>query len=194
VAAKTGDPHDMEVQFSRALEKDPGSVLAHYGLGIVSQVRSDYDKAISHFQEALKGSPDSLPLLRKLAESYQLKGQDKEALGILERATKIDSQDKSSLFLLAKSYQNLEEDAKAIPFYERLILMPPVKDEVYYDLGLAYGRQNRLAQAHYNFGIFFKRTGAKSKAKFHFQKAEDLSRGDPVLQGKIREAMGGVRP
>jgi len=194
VTAKTGDPNDMEVRFNRELEKDPGSVLAHYGLGIVCQVRSDYDKAISHFHAALKGSPDSLPIMRKLAESYQLRGKDKEALRILERAFKEDSQDKSSLFLLAKSYQNMEEDAKAIPLYERLILMQPVKDDVYYNLGLAYGRQSRLAQAHYNFGIFFKRTGAKSKAKFHFQKAEDLSKGDPVLQGKIREAMGGLRP
>ncbi|MBN1106473.1 MAG: M48 family metalloprotease [Deltaproteobacteria bacterium] len=194
VAAKTGDPSEMEAQFSKALEKDPGSVLAHYGLGIVRQDRSDYDKAISHFQAALKGSPDSLPILRRLAESYQLKGQDKEALRILERAARLDSLDRSTLFLLAKSYQNMEEDAKAIPLYERLLLMPPVKDEVYYDLGLAYGRQNRLGQAHYNFAIFFKRTGAKGKAKFHFQKAEDLSKGDPVLQRKIREAMGELRP
>jgi beta-barrel assembly-enhancing protease len=65
--------------------------------------------------------------------------------------------------------------------------MRPVKDEIYHSLGVSYGRENRLGLAHYNFGLYFKRLGQGNKAKFHFQKAEELSRGDPVLSGKIRD-------
>ncbi len=194
VASKSLDPHDLEAQLRKVLDKDPSSSLAHFSMGIMWQERTEYDKAIQHFREALKSYPDSLPILRKLAASYQFKGMDVEAIRILERAHRAEGQDKSTMFLLARSYQNVEEHAKAIGLYERLALMKPVRDDVYYNLGVCYGRENRLAQAHYNFGVFFKRTGALNKAKFHFQKAQGLAGGNPVLQGKIRESMEGIKP
>jgi predicted Zn-dependent protease len=187
VQAKTGEPHEMEAQFRKELEKDPDSPLANFGMGILWQERSEHDKAIESFRKALKSRSEALPVMRKLAESYQLKGLDKEAIEILERAFRADTQDRASLFLLARSYQNMEEHGKAIRMFERLLLLNPVKDEIYYNLGVSYGRENRLALAHYNFGIYFKKLGERNKARFHFQKAQDLSKGDPVLTGKIRE-------
>jgi tetratricopeptide (TPR) repeat protein len=116
-------------------------------------------------------------------------GQDDKAIGILEKALKIDNQDRSTLYLLAVSHQQREEFRKASRLYARLTLMEPVKDEVYYNLGVSYGRQERLAIAHYNFGIYFKRLKKIRKARFHFQKAEDLAQDDPALRGRIRKAM-----
>jgi predicted Zn-dependent protease len=194
VSAKSGDPQEMEIRFRKQLERDPGSVLAHFGMGIIWQGRSEYERAVQQFLEALKSHPDSLPVLRKLAESYQRLGRDKEAVQLLEKALSADRQDRSSYLLLAKSYQNLEEHSQAIRLYERLLLMKPVKDEVYYDLGVSYGRENRLALAHYNFGLFFKHTGERKKATFHFQKAEELSKGDPGLASKIQSEMKQLRP
>jgi beta-barrel assembly-enhancing protease len=187
VQARTGEPRDMEALYRKGLADDPGSSIAHFGLGVMWQQRSEHEKAIEHLRSALRGSPDSIPILRKLAESYQSVGLDKDAAEILDRAVRADPRDKASLYLLAKSYQNLEENAKAIRIFERLLLMKPVKDDIYHSLGVSYGRENRLALAHYNFGIYFKRLGERKKAFFHFQKAEDLSRGDPSLSVKIRE-------
>lgn len=187
VLAKTGDPHDMEAQFKRLAAEDVDSPLANFGLGVIWQGRSEHDKAIEYFRKALKSRPDSLPVVRKLAESYQLMGLDKEAVAILERSFRADTQDKASLSLLGKSYQNIEEHSKAIRIFERLLLLKPVKDETYYNLGVSYGRENRLALAHYNFGIYFKRLGERNKAMFHFNKAEELAKGDAVLARKIRD-------
>jgi predicted Zn-dependent protease len=187
VRARTGDLQEVEAEFRKDLDKEPDSPLALFGLGVLWQERSEHDKAIENFRKALRSRPDSLPVMRKLAESYQLKGLDKEAIDLLERVFRADTQDKASLFLLARSYQNMEEHTKAIRILERLLLLKPAKDEIYYNLGVSYGRENRLALAHYNFGIYFKKLGEKSKAVFHFQKAESLSSGDPVLAEKIRE-------
>ena len=66
------------------------------------------------------------------------------------------------------SYQNLEDYSKATVFYERLVSMRPVKDEVFYNLGVCYGRQEKLALAHYNTGLFFQRTFNFQKARYHF--------------------------
>ena len=70
--------------------------------------------------------------------------------------------------------------------------MEPVRNDVYYNLGLCYGRQDRLVLAHYNFGIFFKRSHEPRKALFHFQKAEELGRHDMDMLQKIRKASEGL--
>jgi predicted Zn-dependent protease len=192
--AKATEPHEAEKRFTKELEKDPDSPLAHFGLGMIWQGRSELDRSIQHFKEALKSDPDSLPVLKNLTSSYQLKGQDKEAAEILKKILRSDGNDKSSLFLLARSYENLDEYAQAIRIYERLLLMGHVRNEVFYNLGVSYGRENRLALAHYNFGVYFKRIGEKKKAKFHFEKADDLAKGDAALRSKIQqETMEGLR-
>ncbi len=191
--AKYLESHEAEKLFHIELNKYPDSTLALFGLGIVWKERSEYLKSIDYFLKALKGKPESLLILRNLGETYQLKGQDEDAIVILERALKIDNQDRPTLFLMAISYQNLGEYPKATHLLEKLGSMKPVKDGVFYSLGVSYGKQDRLALAHYNFGIYFKRLKKMQEARFHFQKAEALSRSDPILKRKIRKAAKGIR-
>ncbi|MFC1866622.1 M48 family metalloprotease [Thermodesulfobacteriota bacterium] len=183
------EAHDAERSFNDDLNKDPDSPLAHFGLGIVLKEMSEYPEAIGHFQKALKELSETLPVLRYLGETYQLNGQDQEAIKTFEKALKINDEDKSSLFLLAASYRNQNEYSRAVSIYERLVSMEPVKDEVFYNLGVSLGRQNRLGLAHYNFGIYFQRLEKKQKADFHFQKAKELSGNDSFLKKRIRKAM-----
>ena len=136
-----------------------------------------------------------MPALRYLSETFQLMGKNREAIKILKDALKLSAgDDKSTLFLLAKSYQNLEEYSKAAEIYTRLTFMEPVKDQVFYNLGMIYGKDDRLALAHYNFGIYFKRLKNIKEAMFHFQKAEKMAVGDSILQDKIKMAMEEMAP
>lgn len=194
VKAKSLEPRDAERVFNRELEKNPDSGLAHFGLGLVMNEKSEYDLAIAHFQKALLTQPKSVPVLRSLGRSYQMKGQDAEAIAILEKALSIDPQDISLTFLLAFSYQNLQKYKEAIRLYERLVAMSAASVQVFYNLGVSYGKEGELALAHYNFGIYFERLGQRGKAAFHFQKAEQLSKNDPALRGRIKNAMKGLHP
>jgi len=187
------EPDDAERLFNRELEKNPDSTTAHFGLGIVLKKRVEYPKAIENFQKALKRLPESLPVLRHLGEAYQLMGQDHKAIEVLERALKIDSRDKASLYLQAMSFQNMEKYARAILTYDRLTSMKPVKHEVFYNLGILYGRQDKLGLAHYNFGLYFKRIRKWEKARFHFRKANELSNDDSSLKERIKKAMKDLR-
>jgi hypothetical protein len=54
---------------------------------------------------------------------------------------------------------------------------------------LSYGRQNKLALAHYYFGLYFKNLGELEKARFHFQTADSFSGNDPALRSRIQRAM-----
>jgi len=60
---------------------------------------------------------------------------------------------------------------------------------VYYNLGLVYGRQGKLAMAHYNLGIYSHKLRKKEDALFHFKKAQELSESEPVLKEKINKAL-----
>jgi predicted Zn-dependent protease len=189
IRAKCLDPDDAERRFNLDLKKRPESFLVHLGLGIVYMKKSEITKAKQHLEKALEGYPESIPVLTNLGEAYQLSGQDREAIRFLKKALNLDNESRSALYLLGVSYGNLDQYDNAIHIFERLASATPVRHEVYYHLGISYGKQNRLMLAHYNFGLYFKKTGQREKARFHFQKAEDLSRNNPALQEKIRQAM-----
>ncbi len=176
--------------FNTELEKDPESPSAHLGLGLVLKRQMEYDRAIDHFLLAMDGLPDPLPVLRYLSETYQSKKDDREAIRVLEKAIALNHEpDKTCLFLLANSYQNLEQYPRAAEIYERLASMEPVKDEVFYNLGMTYGKDGKLGVAHYNFGIYHKRLNQIKESMFHFQKAKELAGDDSALQQKIKQAM-----
>jgi beta-barrel assembly-enhancing protease len=187
VRAESLDSREAERIFKGNLEKDPDDPLSHMGLGIVYVDRSDYESAVRHLEKALQGGIGEISILTRLGESYHRKGEDEKAIGILERAMEL-REDPAILFLLSLSYENLGQYGKSTALLEKLASYPPVKDEVYYHLGLSYGRQERLALAHYNFGIYFSRGKQSDLAGFHFKKAENLSKDDPILMKKIQDA------
>jgi len=189
LTAEYGDAGTARRQFQRALGEDPGDGLAHFGLGLLSQKDSNFEEAAAHLKRAMEIRPDLLPVRNRLAETYQLQGRYEKAVEVLEGAAGMDGYNNRTLFLLAVSYQNMQEDDKAIRLFERLTQVEGAPDEVYYNLGLSYGRRNRLALAHYNFGLFFKKTFEPEKARFHFEKAKSLSGRDTHLLGMIQKEM-----
>jgi predicted Zn-dependent protease len=189
VEATCLDSSDAERIFKNALKKDPNDPIAQLGLGIVYQGQLEYGEAVSHLKKALEKMPDSVLILRTLGRTYQLMGKDTEAIEVLKKALALKDEDPSSLFTLALSYENLGAYQEAINLLKRLASINPGRNEVYYHLGISYGRQNKLALAHYNFGLYFKALGEVKKAHFHFQKAKELAQNDMDLLKKIRTAM-----
>lgn len=193
VLAKSSDPEQVERLFEDELKKNPDSAPGLFGMGIMRKEKLQYANAIDYLERALATEPKMMPVLTALAESYQGQGRDERAIRVLEKALKVDDRDKTALFLLALSYENLEDQSKAVVFFERLASMKPVKDEVYHHLGMCYGKEGKLALAHYNFGLYFKRSGLLDKALFHFQKAEELAGSDQLLRNKIQTEKEGLR-
>jgi beta-barrel assembly-enhancing protease len=191
--ARYAESQEAERFLKKASEGSLDSPRSDYGYGLLWKEKSEYGKAIDFLEKASKEDPTFLPILRNLGEAYQLKGQDRQAIAVLERALRINEQDRATLFLLAASYQNLEEYDKAILFYERLASMKPVRDDVYHNLGVSYGRKGKLALAHYYFGIYFLGIGEVQNAKFHFQKSDELAANDPALKNRVRQAAESLR-
>jgi predicted Zn-dependent protease len=191
VQAKYGDPYVAERLFEEKLRQNSDAALAHLGLGMLMIGDAEYDRAIEHFKKANALEPDSGMILRYLGEAYLYRGRDREALNAFKRATQIDRYDRSAFYLLAMSYQNLGDYKRAIGIYEKLTSPLPIKNEVFYNLGVCHGRLSNLGLAHYYFGIYFQGKGQRDKAEFHLQKAESLSKHDPALLKKIQQAKQG---
>ncbi|MEJ2586728.1 MAG: M48 family metalloprotease [Deltaproteobacteria bacterium] len=185
VRARCLDPADAERIFNRELKENPGNPLPHFGLGIVAMQESRYDRAIGELKKAEEEQPNFVPILRTLGEAYQLDGQDQKALHELKKALAIDGSDRDTMFLLATVYESMGQNPAALKIFERLSYLKPVRHDVYYHLGLCYGRENRLALAHYNFGVYFEKLGQFQKAMFHLEKAKELAGKYPSLKPKI---------
>jgi predicted Zn-dependent protease len=194
VRAKCLDPAEAEKLFHSdlaelELKEESGSALPYFGLGIVNKEMMEYDQSIAYFRRALEEEPEFYPILTHLGESYQMSGRDRKAIEVFQRALRMNEKDLSTIFLLGVSYENLEQYDEAIRIFQKLAYQKYVKKEVFYHLGLVYGRTNRLALAHYNFGIFHMRSGSRKEAAFHLKKAEGLAGYDGILREKIQRAL-----
>ena len=67
--------------------------------------------------------------------------------------------------------------------------MPPVEDDILYNLGFSYGKENKIGLAHYNFGLFYERSQNMKEAQFHFKEAKRKSADDPELLKKIEDSI-----
>lgn len=187
IRARCLDPADAGRMFTKELEKDPGDPLARFGLGMVAMEESQYGRAIQELKKAADSKPDFIPILRTLGKAYQLNGQDQKAVATLKRALSLAEGDRDTLFALASAYESMGDNEKALKIFERLSYLKPVRHDVYYHLGLCYGREKQLARAHYNFGVYYGKLGQMQKTRFHLTKAKELSGQDPALRRKIEE-------
>jgi predicted Zn-dependent protease len=189
VTAKSLEPREAESLFLRELSRDPEEPESHFGLGIVYSEMARHDLAIDHLKKALARRPRFVPILTSLGAAYLMNGRTEKALEVLEDALERDDRSRAALFLLGLAHERLDQYDRAIRYYERLVAQRPFKNDVYYHLGISYGRQNRLALAHYNFGRFFSLEGKHETAGFHFRKAKQLAQNDPALSKKIQREM-----
>jgi predicted Zn-dependent protease len=192
VMAKYEQKDEMINYFTIELSKHPDSPLGNLGLGIILMDSEDYSKAIEHLNKAVKGLADPIPVLMYLSESYLFNDEPEKAISILQEVLKNNGNDKTGLLTLAKTYQNIGEYNKAISIYEKLKLIEPVEDDIFYNLGYSYGKQNQLGLAHYNFGLFYERIKNNKEAHFHFREAKKNAQENPELLKKIDESLNKI--
>lgn len=193
IMAKYIQKYDMVQYYRSKIQKSPDSPLPHFGLALALVRKGGYTESITHFEKAMEGLAEPLPVLRYLSEAYLLNGETTKAISVLEKALKKDANDKVTLLTLAKSYLDSGAYSKASEIYEKLTYMEPVEDESFYNLGFSYGKEGKLGLAHYNFGLFHKRSHNPQEASFHFEEAKKAAANDPALLEKIEKCMADMK-
>jgi tetratricopeptide (TPR) repeat protein len=98
------DYRESSIWFKKALEKNPKSSNAHYGMGLCYQHTDDPYRALHHYFEAIKIKPDFTYAYNNIAAiTINVEGEIKQGIEILNKALE-NNDDKESRSLI---YQNL---------------------------------------------------------------------------------------
>ena len=192
IMAKYEQREEMTSYFSSELEKNPDSPLANLGMGIILKEKGEYQDSITHLEKAVKALTDPTPAISYLSEVYQSNGDTERAVSILKEAIKKNGNDRISLLTMTTIYENAGDFDKTIEIYERLKLLEPVEDLIFYSLGYSYGKVNKLGLAHYNFGLFHERSKNIREAHFHFMEAKREAADNPELMKEIDESISRI--
>jgi beta-barrel assembly-enhancing protease len=192
IMAKYEQREEMTSYFSSELEKNPDSPLANLGMGIILKEKGEYKNSIIHLEKAVKTITDPSPVINYLSEAYQSNGDTERAVSILKEAINKNGNDRTNLLTLTTIYENAGDFDKTIEIYERLKLLEPVEDLIFYSLGYSYGKVNKLGLAHYNFGLFHERSKNIREAHFHFMEAKREAADNPELMKEIDESISRI--
>jgi hypothetical protein len=80
--AESGGQGMMEgiMKVREIAEKDSNNLFAQYMLGVGGMISQQYDKAAARFEKVVKGQPNNLEALFKLAEAYEQLGNKEKAI------------------------------------------------------------------------------------------------------------------
>jgi tetratricopeptide (TPR) repeat protein len=130
-----------------ATAQNPTNDLIKQGVAFHNQGK--YAEAIDKFNEALKADPDNGYANYEIAYSLYAFKKPNEAIPHLEKADKSTNTELSvaAYVLLASIYDESNQPKKAIEIYNEAIKINPNYPQIYYNLGIAYFRNQQFAEA-----------------------------------------------
>lgn len=90
-------------------------------LGLIAAAKNEHQTAVGYFYEALKKSPNPLPVYFNLAVSLNASGKQKEALEAYQNALKLAPQTKEIYNNMGAIYEQLGNFEKAAESYEKAV-------------------------------------------------------------------------
>lgn len=181
--------------YKQALEYHPDDLELKNYLGSIYYQTQMYDEAIEVLTDVVeKAEPQSKEFneaLYNLAYSYDLKGEQDQAIATYEKALVITPNDKDLMFNMGRLYFMQENFDKAIDSFRRVLDLDPDDFDANYNIGNALIQteqfeesipylerattsQSDNANAWTLLGIAYVRTGNAEKGQEAFDKAEQL--------------------
>jgi predicted Zn-dependent protease len=187
----TGGELESRVRyFEEELRKDPSDVDSLYGMGVVQARRGRYNESLETLRRALSFAPQDPDILRELGAACFKMGKYVEGLPYLSQALEIDKDDIGALSWLGNTYEALGIYDKALECYQTLKTLDPADNEIYYGLGIIYGKMRDLIPHHYYMGLYFQKQGKKDSSLFHFNEGLKRCTEDNPFCSDIRKEMG----
>lgn len=129
------------------IAKDPFSSEWRVVAGYAHSQLRDYPKAIAHFSELVRMTPDDAAGYHFLAEAQRAAGQSDRAVNTLERALLVVRESPVTFQLLGEANSDLARYLPAATAYRRALAIDPKFDEAWFGLGRASLRLARNSDA-----------------------------------------------
>jgi tetratricopeptide (TPR) repeat protein len=171
---------DAAEAFRRALEKDPGLLLARVNLAIAYLYVPDHEAARREAEAALQVMPDSPQLNYILGLIARGEGRAEEAVPCFRKVLAADPKDVGANVGLGQAYLQLRRYDEAVSCFRTAVSAEPYNVSAVYNLGVALNRAGRREEAQKALERFQALRGSAYKT----------SLGQSYLdQGKFAEAL-----
>src|SRR3990167_1293111 len=131
----------------RALEINPGDVMAYNSRGNVYYGRGEFDRAISDFNRALEINPREALAFNNRGNAYDKKGEFDRAIADFNRALEINPRFAEAYISRGSAYYGRGEFDRAISDFNRALEVNPMFAEVYNNRGITYDKKGEYDRA-----------------------------------------------
>jgi tetratricopeptide (TPR) repeat protein len=131
---------DAMTEFNEAAESasnDRDKAIALTYMGMISDDKGDYDKAVEYFNRAMTFDKKNPDIYKNLSITYRHKKDFDKAIESAQRSTSLSSDDTDSKKLLADLYFEKGNYDDAIRRYREILDMAPKNPAVLYNMGSA---------------------------------------------------------
>ena len=149
----------------------PNLATAFMNRGLAYKKKSQWDRAIADYSEAIRLTPDNAQVFNNRGNAYFFNGQWDRALEDYDNAVRLQPDLAEAFGNRGNVYRKKGQIDRAIAEYGKAIDVSPGNAQVFADRGLAYEKK-----------------GEPSQALRDFEKAHALGFRHPLLLKKLREA------
>lgn len=118
---------DTQTLFTRTLELEPRSALAHTNLAYAAIERRDRDTALRHYREAVALEPDHAVWRYNLGSMLVLVDLDAEAIPHLRRSLELNPENSAAHMNLGTALLYTGHPEEALPSFEEALRLDPEK-------------------------------------------------------------------
>jgi eukaryotic-like serine/threonine-protein kinase len=136
-----------EASFQEANRLNPSYAIAHANYAYLLACRKRFPDAISHIERAAKLDPLSPNIGVTLGTLYYFSRQNDRAIAHLTKVITAEKRLPSAYFYRGAAHLQAKRYAEAIADYEAGLALTPTDSGAIADLGLAYARAGRVADA-----------------------------------------------
>jgi tetratricopeptide (TPR) repeat protein len=196
--------------FRRALDEDPGSLLALNGLGLAYMDESDYQSAIDQFTMCLQKDGFDYACADNMGAAYLESAQYANASAVLDKAHKLAPERSEAIVNLGYLADVNGDWKKAVAYYVQAMTVYPYSPDAYIDLGYTYDAHGlyKLAQAalikglavapldgrlHFLLGDAYQHEGDQALAQAQFRAAASAEDIDPKIQRLAQERVASLQ-
>lgn len=178
VRARYADPGPAARVFEQQLKDPARASLAHMGLGILASRQNRVNDAKSHFDAALKSSPNDPLVIREAGRFHYTKGDRNKGQELLAKAVSMDRNDTMALFYYSKCLEDAGNITQAIQYVQQLLRKAPEDPEIHQTIAHMYGKNRDLFQANLHMAYSALYENNEKKLKQFLDRAQALTSTD----------------
>jgi tetratricopeptide (TPR) repeat protein len=155
---------EAERALRKAIELDPKFAPAFAYLGLIRAKTGAYGEAIALYENALRADAKLAVVHHLIADAMLKQNADAKIIEThLRQAVTMDPTFTPARLSLGKLFMRAQRWSEAVVELEQVVKLDPGVPEAYYQLGLAYGRLKRTADAQSAMATFKRLSDAEKK-------------------------------